>query len=454
MTSATGIQDNQAEEQKANNQRNIPLDILKATAVHRGLDSGLTYGVRRTGLFQNYYANAAREGIEAALSGKDVLPRWRRTLGIINPNLTGLTDYEVARGLTHVLKQRAEEAGLPISDFRSLKTFLKNKQTEVFYNQLNLKKDLSPISRNVRNALNPKLRKNKIVQLLKRYGGKGVDKQINPVWVGAPLAAATGAPHGIAGAAGALFSASPDLLTGAAAKTETGEQTIEALKLGLIGTGSKHKIIHPTKSRILSTGLNLISPSSGEIYDFGKDLTDVQRGIKGLNLDKKQAVKFLDKHLIDPAKQTPNKLKNKAVQRLKNIFKRGEATFTPDYSPVQLKEMGAYHEVYGPKGTPRLASLSKWPSHWYHKEDPWGWLQWYQRYSQGRRIEDDARQIKRWAAFKARHGGKAFRENPTPRRAYALRNWAIDPTKLVDDPGSLQKAMEAYRNKKYLSTEI
>lgn len=125
------------------------------------------------------------------------------------------------------------------------------------------------------------------------------------------------------------------------------------------------------------------------------------------------------------------------------------ADFSPDYTPQQLKEMGAYREVYGPAGTPRLASLSKWPAHWYHKEDPWGWLQWYQRYSQGRRIDDDSRQIKRWAAFKARHGGKAFRENPTPRRAYALRNWAIDPTKLVDDPESLQKAMESYKAKQY-----
>ena len=64
-------------------------------------------------------------------------------------------------------------------------------------------------------------------------------------------------------------------------------------------------------------------------------------------------------------------------------------------------------------------------------------------------MEDDESQIKRWKAFKARHGGNAFRSNPTPRRAYALRNWAIDPTKLVKNPEALKKLMDEYRARKY-----
>ena len=36
---------------------------------------------------------------------------------------------------------------------------------------------------------------------------------------------------------------------------------------------------------------------------------------------------------------------------------------------------------------------------WIHRDDPRGWFEWYCKYHMGRRHEDDARQIKRWAAF-------------------------------------------------------
>jgi hypothetical protein len=140
-------------------------------------------------------------------------------------------------------------------------------------------------------------------------------------------------------------------------------------------------------------------------------------------------------------------------QDLTDVFgekkKAEESSFLPDYTPEQLKEMGVYKEVYGSKDAPRLASLPAWPEHWYNEADPHGWLQWYSRYSSGRRIEDDKRQIKRWIAFKARHGGKAFKDNPTPRRAFALRNWGIDASKLVDDPETLKTVMDEYKTNKY-----
>lgn len=42
-------------------------------------------------------------------------------------------------------------------------------------------------------------------------------------------------------------------------------------------------------------------------------------------------------------------------------------------------------------------SLQYWESKdWITKYDPYGWVQWYCNYTQGRRTPDDERQIKRW----------------------------------------------------------
>lgn len=111
-------------------------------------------------------------------------------------------------------------------------------------------------------------------------------------------------------------------------------------------------------------------------------------------------------------------------------IKKSELEFKPDISAADLKAMGVYDQVYG--DTESEASMEKWPAHWLHEQDPLGWLQWYERYSQGRRTEDDARQIKRWASFKARHGSQ-YTKNPTPRRKAALRNWGIDADKLLKE---------------------
>eukprot|EP00090_Calanus_glacialis_P019018 TRINITY_DN29344_c0_g1_i1.p1 TRINITY_DN29344_c0_g1~~TRINITY_DN29344_c0_g1_i1.p1 ORF type:complete len:302 (+),score=90.68 TRINITY_DN29344_c0_g1_i1:38-943(+) len=44
------------------------------------------------------------------------------------------------------------------------------------------------------------------------------------------------------------------------------------------------------------------------------------------------------------------------------------------------------------------ASLEEWEnSGWMDKQDPYGWFQWFCRFYQGRRTEDDERQIGRWA---------------------------------------------------------
>jgi len=119
--------------------------------------------------------------------------------------------------------------------------------------------------------------------------------------------------------------------------------------------------------------------------------------------------------------------KEEFVQAL-NLSKQAalEDEFQPDLTPEQLNELGVYDQVYG--DAPSEASMKEWPEHWINKQDPLGWLQWYDRYSGGRRTDDDERQMKRWKSFKARHLAQ-YLKKPTPRRAAALRNWGIDVEK-------------------------
>lgn len=121
-----------------------------------------------------------------------------------------------------------------------------------------------------------------------------------------------------------------------------------------------------------------------------------------------------------------------AKEQLRHILVKQaslEAEFKPDLSPDDLRALGVYDQVYG--DAPSEASMKEWPAHWINPQDPLGWLQWYDRYSGGRRTDDDERQIKRWKSFKARHLAQ-YLSKPTPRRAAALRNWGIDVEKLND----------------------
>lgn len=128
--------------------------------------------------------------------------------------------------------------------------------------------------------------------------------------------------------------------------------------------------------------------------------------------------------------------------------------FKPDLGEKEMRE--SYNALYAGVG-PRLAGMKAWPEKWYSPEaDQMGWVSWYRKFADGMRTDDDERQIQRWKRFKAREGAK-FRQNPTARRGFSLRNWAIDPLKLLDRPEDRQRLaveMEDYKSQetqKYLA---
>ena len=99
-----------------------------------------------------------------------------------------------------------------------------------------------------------------------------------------------------------------------------------------------------------------------------------------------------------------------------------KAKLSPDFKDCTLN----YYGVEASK------PLSYWRAKgWIHPDDPRGWFQWYCRYYSGRRMEDDARQIGRWRAFR-RHAAQVTRNcepgDPfcRPKQRQALLQWAYD----------------------------
>jgi len=72
---------------------------------------------------------------------------------------------------------------------------------------------------------------------------------------------------------------------------------------------------------------------------------------------------------------------------------------------------------------------------WIHKDDPLGWFLWYCRYYQGRRHDDDERQIKRWKAYRRHLSQVGLNCQPgdmhcRPKQRQSLLHWAYDSRKL------------------------
>ena len=133
--------------------------------------------------------------------------------------------------------------------------------------------------------------------------------------------------------------------------------------------------------------------------------------------------------------------------------------FKPELTPLQMLKMGVFGGKYltdcrdefpaewfknaklSPVRTNHSlnffgVSASKPLSYWIEKgwiwpDDPRGWFQWYCRYFQGRRCEDDARQVARWKAM-TRHIAQLQKNCVKgdllcrPRQRQALLHWAYD----------------------------
>ena len=149
--------------------------------------------------------------------------------------------------------------------------------------------------------------------------------------------------------------------------------------------------------------------------------------------------------------------------RTEPVGRNFDPRFTPELTPPQMLRLGVFGGKYmtdcrkefpaswfthaklcAERHDPRLncfgvnasQPLREWRRKgWLHKQDPRGWFQWYCRYYIGRRMNDDARQIRRWRAI-ARHIAQ-IKNNCEPgdldchrRQRQAVLHWAYDARKI------------------------
>jgi hypothetical protein len=98
-----------------------------------------------------------------------------------------------------------------------------------------------------------------------------------------------------------------------------------------------------------------------------------------------------------------------------------------DKISLSKKNNGKWDISINKYNTKAGSSLIYWETHnWIRPQDPYGHLQWYCRFWQGRRTDDDVRQIKRANNILMRFGQ---RKNKSDRVKQALLQWGWDGEK-------------------------
>lgn len=136
--------------------------------------------------------------------------------------------------------------------------------------------------------------------------------------------------------------------------------------------------------------------------------------------------------------------------------------FTPSYTPMEMLDKGIFEGIYthaiegipdkykkhkkvlkrgsdpdasmNHYGVKSRQSLKEWERKgWTTKNSPLGWWEWYIKYFEGRRLEDeDKLQIKRWRSFVARHNAQVQAKCKTgdkdchTKQRQGLLQWAWD----------------------------
>jgi len=120
----------------------------------------------------------------------------------------------------------------------------------------------------------------------------------------------------------------------------------------------------------------------------------------------------------------------------KDLMNNGEVPFIRD------------HNLFKPKMS---KSMEHWiKMGWITPEDPLGWVQWYARYSNGRRIPElDKHQINRWKSYNARATAMCKKIgngdiNSCLGQRQALLHWACDPIPDIDVPNKFDFLLKQF----------